>query len=450
MQLYDKAAEMKVMQKLSEVRDMPIGWQAIHFHLSQLMEEYKNEYQSKIAINLMHDLLKKYDGAIYLLENNDMIVMTFKLEKTVQTKLIFQLRYLYMDDPLAYNAQGQENPDLCTVYELKHSWKTFYEVYSRYMSTRRNVSNMGKSVRQPEPPPRGRPANQIEVKPEPRIEPKEEVYNSPLIEEPEIIDLPEPDNKHDVTKKLQNSLSGLTTIEQELRHIDLTKAIRRQPVCAVLPNMTVRRVFDELYIFIAELRQTMGIDSNFFSNRWLFKYVTHILDERVLEMVRQKPSQFLKDPISINLNVETLLSSWFADFDAAINPAARISIIFEIPVVDVYADMAAFTLARQEVQRLGYRVCLDGLTTSSFRSISREKLGLDLVKVQWNADVQSDLNNRENKELADAVQAAGSNRVILCRCDNRNAVEFGHALGISLFQGRYIDSVLDPTSKVSN
>lgn len=455
MQLFDRAAEMKVMQKLAEVRDMPIGWQAIHFHLSQLMDEYKNEYQSKIAINLMHDLLKKCDGGIYLLENNDIIVILFKLEKAVQDKLIFQIRYLYMDDPLAYNSEGQENPDLCTVYELKHSWKAFYEVYSRYMQTaRRGTTTMlGKTIKQPEPRNAMRPQSQITLRQDESAE--LELVAPKLPPEPKISDepaaktAPEPD-KHAIDHKLQHSLSGLATIESALRHIDLTSAIRRQPVCAVLPNMTVRRVFDELYIFIAQLRQSMGIDSDFFSNRWLFKYVTRILDERVLQMIREKPRQFLKEPVSININVETLLSSWFTEFDAAIDPASRISIVFEIPVVDVYADMAAFQLARQEVQRLGYRVCLDGLTTSSFTSINRERLGLDIVKVQWNADGHSDINSKENKELAEAVQHAGSNRVILCRCDNRSAVEFGHALGISLFQGRFIDSVLDPTSKVNN
>jgi hypothetical protein len=49
-----------------------------------------------------------------------------------------------------------------------------------------------------------------------------------------------------------------------------------------------------------------------------------------------------------------------------------------------------------------------------------------------------------------AVKAIGSNRVILCRCDNRKAIEFGHSLGVSLFQGRFIDGVLNPTSKVEN
>jgi hypothetical protein len=95
-------------------------------------------------------------------------------------------------------------------------------------------------------------------------------------------------------------------------------------------------------------------------------------------------------------------------------------------------------------------VCLDGLTTESFLDIDRNKLGLDLIKVQWNADVKSDLNSKENTALADAVRSCGNNRVILCRCDNQQAVQYGQALGISLFQGRFVDSLINPSAKVTN
>jgi EAL domain-containing protein (putative c-di-GMP-specific phosphodiesterase class I) len=447
MQLYDRAAEMQVMKKLAEIRDVPIGWQAIHFHLSHLMEEYKNEYQSKIAINLMHDLLKKYEGGIYLLENNDMLVICYKLEKTIQNKLIFQIRYLYMDDPLAYSGNGQENQELCTVYELKHSWKAFYEMYTKYMSTaRRSVNSLGRPVKSSIDP----DSAPLKLNEGADANPENKVLAAPS-ETPRAPAISKMPNKPaEAAKALSAQPKGIESVVEELRNVDLSSVIRKQPVCAVLSNMTIRRVFDEVYTLIPQLRSSVKIESDYFSNRWLFKYVTCVLDQRVLQLLREKPEQHLKDPISININAETLLSSWFTEFDAAINPMARISIVFEVPVVDAFADMAAFNLARQEVQKLGYRVCLDGLTTASFHNISREQLGVDLVKVQWNADVQSDLNSQENKELADAVRAAGSNRVILCRCDNRSAIEFGHALGISLFQGRYIDSLLDPTSKVNN
>jgi hypothetical protein len=40
------------------------------------------------------------------------------------------------------------------------------------------------------------------------------------------------------------------------------------------------------------------------------------------------------------------------------------------------------------------------------------------------------------------VRRAGQNRMVLCRCDNREAVDFGHSVGISLFQGRHIETLL--------
>jgi len=189
---------------------------------------------------------------------------------------------------------------------------------------------------------------------------------------------------------------------------------------------------------------------DFLSNRWLFKYLTRILDERMLYHIGRNQSRYLDVPISLNLNVETLLSEGFAEFDAALKPQAKVSIVIEIPVIDIFADMAAFVMARTEIQKLGYRVCLDGLTTASFTSINREKLGLDLIKVQWNADLPRGADMLQNTQLAEAVRLTGSNRIILCRCDNKNAVEFGHSLGISLFQGRYLDGLLNPEAKVVN
>mgnify|MGYP006992453446 CR=1 FL=1 len=59
-----KSAEVKLVELLNTIRE-PEGWQAIHFHLSDLMEQYKSEYQIKIATNLMNDLLGDRDGAIY-------------------------------------------------------------------------------------------------------------------------------------------------------------------------------------------------------------------------------------------------------------------------------------------------------------------------------------------------------------------------------------------------
>jgi len=43
-------------------------------------------------------------------------------------KAIFQLRYLFIDDPLSYNSDGDENSDFCAVYDLGFQWRIFYQL----------------------------------------------------------------------------------------------------------------------------------------------------------------------------------------------------------------------------------------------------------------------------------------------------------------------------------
>lgn len=406
-QVFSRGGEVKLMDALGA---MPggAGWHAIHFHLDRLLEQYKSDYQIKIAVNLIHDLLKNAEGGIYVMVDNSIIVLASRVDKALLSKLIFQLRYLYMDDVLAYTESGQENPHFCTAYDLQTQRPEFFELAAGRMSMLAR-----KSGREAPPPPR------------------------PAVVNPSV---PADDL----------GPARLTSLERELMQVDLRKIVRRQPVCAMLPGGGMRRVFDELYIHIAHLRTSIKPEVNFFSNRWLFKYVTGLLDMRMLGLIQQDMAHYLPGPVSINLNADTLLSARFAEFDAALPASAKVAIVIEIPIVDVFADMQAFQAARSEVQRLGYRICIDGLSPASVSGIDRGKLGADLVKIQWNADTRGNLKDAHTQELAAALRSMGGGRAILCRCDNRYAVEYGQALGISLFQGRYIDSIIDPSSTLQN
>lgn len=407
--IVQKSAETKLMELLSAIRD-PAGWQAIHFHLSDLLDEYKSEYQFKIAINLIHDLLKGYEGGIYQLIDGGIIVVCGELDKNVLGKLVFQMRYLYMDDPLSYTYDGGENLDFSSIYDLRTQWQEFMDMCGRRMAM---------VVRKNSAPFR-----------------------------PERAAIPHASGEHIAHKVF--AAHSLASVEKDLERTDIQKVLHRQPVCAVLPDMTMRKVFDEVYIHISHLRQVLRSDVDLLSNRWLFKYITTLMDFRMLDLIRQNVARYTESPISLNLNVETLISRQFVEFDTNIKPSAKVGIVIEIPVIDVFSDTQAFNVARREAQRLGYRVCLDGVSTQNLLMLDRQKLGVDLVKVQWNADVEADLNSKENQEISEAIKKFGTNRVILCRCDNKQAIQYGQALGISLFQGRYIDSVLNPNAKVEN
>lgn len=417
MRIITREPEAHLIELLNLIQEQRQGWQAIGFNFSRLLEHYRSEYQIKIATNLMNDILGDRDGAIYLCEDSNIYVMVRHLPKPLLDKMIFQLRYLFMDDPLAYTSEGDENPEFAIILDMEQEWQEFLD-----LSKRRLVSR----VRKTQAEQRGIPA-----------------ATAGAMEAMGISHKPLPGMR-------TFNASNLANIERDLMDVDLSATMRRQPVCAAVPDTTMRTVFDEMYINIAHLRQSMGVQVDLNSNRWLFKYLTQILDVQMLDMIQRNPARYLANPVSLNLNIATLLSNRFAEFDAAIKPSAKVSVVVELQIADVFADMAAFLTAKETVQKLGYRVCLDGVTDLSFPQIDRQRLGFDLIKLIWNADGEQDVNSSNNRALHEAIKRCGGNRVILSRCDNKKAIEYGHAMGLTLFQGRFIDGIVNPKSVIQN
>lgn len=415
-------AEAKLVEVLAGIGEEP-GWSGLYFAFDRLLEHYRSDYQIKIALNLLKDLLKDFDGHLFLCKDSSIFLVAKSVPKQLLDKVIFQLRYLFMDDPLAYTPDGEENRDFCHSFDLAQDLELLTQ------RARQKMLQEGRAARGMAAAPAA-----------PTAAPVQEKTSSILTQVKELAKQ---------STKLFNAIS-LATIEKDLARADLSIVTRRQPICAAIPDMTVRRVFDELYINIAHLRQMLKMEVDLLSNRWLFKYLTEILDERMLHMIRLAPTRYLEHPVSLNLNVRSLMSDFFYEFDASVHPSVKVSVVIEIQISDVFEDMRAFLMARDAVQKMGYRVCLDGLSDISFSQIDREALGFDLVKLQWNADITSDLQSGPNKKIYEAIRRCGPNRVILTRCDNRKAVDYGQAMGVSLFQGRYLDKLMNPLAKVEN
>ncbi|MBT7487348.1 MAG: hypothetical protein HN673_13335, partial [Rhodospirillales bacterium] len=104
-------------------------------------------------------------------------------------------------------------------------------------------------------------------------------------------------------------------------------------------------------------------------------------------------------------------------------------------------DLGAFLFAREFVQAKGYRVCLDGMTYEAMEMLDRERLGTDLVKLIWNPEM-IDGGEETHQQVRRLVEHTGPENVVLCRVDNREAVDFGQTVGINLFQGRHIENLI--------
>jgi EAL domain-containing protein (putative c-di-GMP-specific phosphodiesterase class I) len=374
----------------------PVGRRGIVIHLSRLRADNRREHHIRIAANTFEALVKQFDGQIFLLQNADIVFVCRDASIAVIDDAIMRLRYLFGDDPLAAELDDSAPDRFATWYDLERDYQDFLafteEMSEQALKRKKRLAAIAG----------GGPRN--ERKP---------------MDAPALAEL-------------------VTTIQRA----DLSNVMRRQSICAIMGDEAPKPVFREIYVSIAELRDTIMPTRDIASDRWLFQHLTQHLDRRVLAMLRKNDDQVLAHSYSLNLNISTLLSQEFHQFDQSLRAGARGTIVIELQKVDIFADLGAYLFARDFLKERGYRVCLDGVSAVTLGFIDRERLGLDLLKMFWTPDMADPLHTERTTAFRDAVERAGRSRIILARCDSEDAVTFGQAVGLRLFQGRYIDRLL--------
>lgn len=389
-----EAAFLDFVERLHKFKK---GRRAVHIRLSELRPYNRRGHHLRIAGTTFDSLVNKFEGSIFRLYNDDMVVICNGASVADIDYAVLHLRYLFSEDPLLKSDDEGRIP-FCDWYDLEEDgYPALFELARRMVAERKSHETRG--------------AETLD-------EPKEQ---TPTI----ALDPP-----------------TLAVIEAAITQADLSTMIRRQPICAVVPGQKPQPVFSEIYTSIEFLRRTLMPDVDIYSNRWLFQDLTRHLDRRVISYLARNDDGLLRESFSINLNVSNLLGPEFLDFDEVLNSGTRSSIVIELQLFDVFADLGNYLFARDFLRERGYRFCLDGATPLSLPLIDREALGFDLVKLLWSADLAEQLAGSRGDELRQAVQDTGAKRMILARCDSEQALEVGRSLGISLYQGYLLDDML--------
>ena len=375
------------------------GRRAVHVHLSALQAYNRREHHIRIAANTFEPLVKMHEGQLFVLKNSDLFfIYKSGSQSDVETSLL-KLRFLFSDDPLMgdeVQAAGENN-----------AFHTYYDAekdYPKILAIARAMVHAGEEESPAQQQASGKGGIQ-----------KRQEKGEPL--NPRL----------------------LGRVIQSLQRADLSNMVRRQFICALIGKATPQPLFSELFISIADLRETLMPGVNVSASKWLFQHLTETLDRRVLAMLSKTNDHSITGEISVNLNVSTLLSPEFIQFDDSLNAAMRGSVVVELQKVDIFSDLNAFLFARDFAKERGYRICIDGLTHETMPFVNREKLGADMVKLVWQTDLEEKVGQKRIRRLVKEMQAA---RVILCRCDNEAAVTFGQGVGINMFQGRYIENLI--------
>ncbi len=379
------------------------GRRAVHLHMSKLRAQNRRPHYLRIAGNSFTNLINDHEGQIYRLKNGDIVVIVKNASIAQIDQVVLRVKYLFGEDPLI-DAEGADGETFVSWYDLENEYDRFVQFASGLHDDYVRLSSAARDAAFREAP-----------------------YDD-LEDEGTPLD----------PQQLGRLIEVLATS-------DVTSLLRRQTVCAVLPGQSAQPVFNEIFISISQLRDRVMPGVNLMSDRWLFQHLTEALDSRLLRALPDA-ERAVELPASVNLNISTILSDEFANFDRQFRIMTQKTLVVEVQSVDIFADMAAFIFARDFLHERGCRVCLDGLNHMTFPLIRREELGVDLEKIYWDSNAGEDVWGEKAQDFRQAVRNTGAARVILCRCDDRQALEFGHEHGITLFQGRYIERLLSAAS----
>jgi EAL domain-containing protein (putative c-di-GMP-specific phosphodiesterase class I) len=233
----------------------------------------------------------------------------------------------------------------------------------------------------------------------------------------------------------------LGAICQRVEQADLAAVVRQQTALDIRPDAGTVPLFRETYVSMRNLRALVAPGIDMFANGWLFRYLTEILDRRMLEFVASQALGSGPVPISLNLNIASLDTPGFKRF-LDVHNAASSKPIIEIQLVDLLANGALFAKIRQSLQAQGHKILIDGLTPLTLQVIDVSRLRSDLVKIWWRQDAPTLFPARRVSGLREVIDRLGRERVILARAESQQALEWGVEHGICRFQGRLVDRLL--------
>jgi len=375
------------------------GRKVVHLHLSGLRPFNRRDQHIRTAAGNFEPLIGDMTGQLFILKNADLFFV-YKGDAQPQVETIVQkIRFLFDDDPLVAEEDKQPLP-----FASWHDADKDYE----------SILKMAQSYADAEEKRQTAVRSRMDARAALRAKQQQ---GEPLTPE------------------------GLARVETALERADLSNLVRRQFICSVDAKMVPEQHFSELFISIKDLRETLLPGVNLVANRWLFQHLTETLDRRMLSMLTKTDGASISGEISFNVNVATLLSKDFQIFDDNIAALRRGQMIIELQKEDIFSNLSSYLFAREFVQDKGYRVCLDGMALDSIQLINRKRLGIDLTKLIWNPELVDD-GDEVHEMLANLTREEGAGRLILTRCDNREAIDFGKSIGISLFQGRYVESLI--------
>ena len=240
-------------------------------------------------------------------------------------------------------------------------------------------------------------------------------------------------------------VGDVARVTDALADVPIEGLLRRQHALVLAPAARPRPLLCEAYVSIGALAGMVAPGIDLLAQPAMFRFLTRALDARVLRTLAGVPPPAVR--LSVNLNILSIGSAEFAALEDAWQATQRP--IIEIQLAEILADLVSYARLRDALRGRGYLVLIDGVGVEALARVALDRLQPDLVKVLSLDRQRAALPGSVPEALRARIAALGSERVVLARTESEDALRWGLSLGITRFQGFFVDRLVQAIARRS-
>jgi len=223
-----------------------------------------------------------------------------------------------------------------------------------------------------------------------------------------------------------------------IQDIDLQRYMKKQAVYERRGDGSWRSLFEEWFVGFDELRRAHFPKMNFEPSEHLFLKLCQELDQRLLSDLANYPDTIAAQNLSLNLTIPSILGSAFASFVRALPRTSHNNIVCELNCGDLFQDFTTTLNAMDVLRQEGFRTAIDSVTPDMLMYMNLAHFKADYIKINVSKERYEPLDHPKTRL---ALMALPREKLVFFRCDHEQALVLGQSLGVTKFQGWYIDDV---------
>jgi len=420
----------ELLSVMRGVKRHPDGYRAVHLRFSLLDRAHQQPYHRRTIATAFNKLVHSNKGQLFWTKNFDVVFICQGSSLAQLDIAVLAARRAVEESPIVKEyIEAARDDELCDWYDLTKDMDRFMDMAGGLKAATEQGGEQQSSA--PAPSLKSMISNLNQ-------ELSHGEDTPPQADKPAVTTRPlyDPIAKKDTTVPM--GPIQLDQLERNLVNMEIDRMIAAQTAYVIVGEAKPQPIFVEYYVSVVDIKENLLPNYDMYADKWLFQRLTRAFDAKLMQILPGK-DQIGGQVISININVETVLTPEFDKFIAQFKQKNNQPLILEMGLFDVISDIEKYYAAREKLTQLGCRISLDAIDIQALTVLDRELMAVDFLKIHWKPENKKFTAGAMKDKIISAIAAQGKMRIILCHCDSETAFQFGKSVGIHMYQGFLID-----------